>query len=192
MITTSPQFEVCIPLTLIQECPYPDDWNNPRNISNDPDDPGGTTKCGIIDSEYRTWRKQHGMVSQSVRWMTKDEAWQIYFNNYWLPHCPTLPVGLDLSFFDANVNSGVHSIELLQRALNLNPDRIWGQRTMTAVQALVAKPEIVVAIKNYTAARDHIYRTFRLFPNFGRDWERRTHEIGQQSLDMANQIGVVA
>lgn len=184
-MNTSSRFELCWPLTLAQECPYPNDWNNLRNFSNDPRDPGGATMCGIIQGEYDRYRKEHGDRLQSVKWITKAEGQDIYFDNYWLPHCPLIPIGLDLSYFDANVNSGNHAVKLLQRALNLNPDGIWGSRTTTAVEALVAKPEIIVAIQNYTSERDKMYRSFTLFPEFGRGWIRRTHEIGEQSLAMA-------
>jgi hypothetical protein len=35
-----------------------------------------------------------------------DEQNEIYWAEYWLPQCPNLPAGLDLSFFNIAVNGG--------------------------------------------------------------------------------------
>ena len=71
---------------LAQECPYPGDWINPKNFSNDAHDPGGKTMCGIIQREYDTYRKMKGLPTQDVRKITQEEGYDIYRNSYWLPH----------------------------------------------------------------------------------------------------------
>src|SRR6185503_11388890 len=109
------RFTICIPYTLAQECPFPNEWDNPHNFSNDPRDPGGKTKCGIIQREYDLYRKSKGLSTRDVRLMTKDEGLTIYRGSYWLPDCPFIQPGLDLQFFDTSVNEGTHrAIEIMQ------------------------------------------------------------------------------
>lgn len=102
------RFLICLPDTLIQECPLPTDWSNAANFSDDPHDPGGATMCGIIQVEYDAYRKSLSEPAQSVRLISQAEGYAIYQANYWQPHCPQLQAGLDLSFFDSAVNMGAN------------------------------------------------------------------------------------
>jgi lysozyme family protein len=180
-----PKFTACWPLVLKQECPYPQDWSNPHNFSNDPQDPGGATMCGIIQSEFNYYCAKHGVASRPVKTITQSEGEDIYYNNYWLPHCPILPIGLNLAFFDECVNTGpMEATRVLQYAINLQVDGVWGARTIEGITSLVAKPEITVAIKAYTARREAIYREMKGFGRFGNGWERRAGEIGADALKM--------
>jgi lysozyme family protein len=178
------RFELCWPHTLIEECPLPGDWSNPRNFSNDLNDPGGATMCGIIQSEYNLYRQRQGEPIQSVKLLTKDEGHDIYYNGYWLPHCPTLPSGLDMQFFDEAVNAGpTAATRILQRALIITSDGVWGPLTMAAVQEL--KPEGMATVnKSYTANRLAYYEALAGFKYFGKDWTARTQRIGVAALTM--------
>ena len=177
------RFDICWPYTLIQECPHPEDWSNHKNFSNDRHDPGGATMCGIIQREYDLWRKGHSLPTQPVELITRDEGQAIYRIGYWLPHCPSLGAGLDLSFFDAAVNMGqTEAIRILQHALGVTNDGVWGEHTAAAVRDANRNP--AAAITNFTSRRQWVYEHMRGFSWFGDDWTRRTHEIGQQSLRM--------
>src|ERR1700726_1113750 len=108
-----PKFEACLPDTLVQEGGY----------SNDAHDPGGMTMLGIIQKEYDLKRRQWGLPTQWVKNISKDEMRTIYFTDYWMPDCPQLPAGLDLEFFDLNVNGGSHrAVITLQQALFIHDD----------------------------------------------------------------------
>jgi lysozyme family protein len=177
------RFEICWPYTLIQECPFPNDWSNIRNFSNDPHDPGGATQCGIIQQEYNAYRRAKGLPTQSVRLMTRDEGEAIYRHSYWQPACPLLPPGLDLSVFDESVNAGPHvGIELLQMAVGVSADGMWGPQTAGAVAKIV---HLSAVIGNYTARREAYYRALGGFRYFGAGWIRRAQEIGAEALKMA-------
>jgi len=184
MAITDPRFLACWPFTLIQECPLPNDWSNMRNFSNDAHDPGGETMCGIIQREYDIYRKSKGLPLQDVRHLTRDEGADIYYNSYWLPECPKLSPGLDLQFFDEAVNAGPGAATLiLQRALGITADRQWGSQTDAAVKAIT---NTVSVINEFTSQRASYYRALRGFQYFGRDWIRRTQEIGNEALKMAS------
>lgn len=177
------RFALCLPLTLAQECPLPDNWSNPRNFSNEAHDPGGATMCGIIQREYDAYRKRKGLNVQSVRLLTQPEGEEIYDTCYWLPYCPQMPAGLDLSFFDASVNEGTHeAVKILQVALGIHSDGTWGPLTTAAVGAI---DDVPATVRAFTDRREAVYREMRGFVYFGRDWERRAAEIGAAALKMA-------
>jgi len=177
------RFPICLPFTLAQECPLPNDWSNLKNFSNDAHDPGGQTMCGIIQREYDTYRKSKGLPVQSVKLLTQAEGDDIYEHSYWDPYCSLLPVGLDLSFFDASVNEGTHeAIKILQVALRLRDDGTWGPQTGNAVKT-IADPGTVIA--TFTARRQVVYREMPGFKYFGTDWIGRAQEIGAEAAKMA-------
>lgn len=180
---TDARFLACLPLTLRQECPHPTDWSNRLNFSNDAHDPGGKTMCGIIQREYDAYRKSRGLPTQDVRYLTMDEGYDIYFNSYWLPHCPKLSPGLDLVLFDANVNEGsTEGTKIMQAALGCANDGEWGPATAAAIAA-ITHPQGTIAA--FTARREAVYHMMRGFQYFGTDWIRRSKEIGASALLMA-------
>lgn len=159
------------------------DWSNPKNFDNDPRDPGGRTQCGILQREYDIYRKAKGLSVHSVTLMTQAEGEDIYHAYFWKPYCSLLPSGLDLSFFDASVNEGTHeAIRILQVALGIASDGAWGPQTLGAVQAI---GNVTGAITAFTARRAAVYRLMPGDKYFDADWERRTREIGAQSLKLA-------
>lgn len=181
------RFPVCLPFTLAQECPFPTDWDNPKNYSDDRGDSGGPTKCGITHREYDLFRKRYGLPTQDVRKMTRDEGGVIYRTFFWEPYCDALPAGLDLEFFDSSVNEGTtEAVKILQVALGLVHDGDWGPKTDAAVRALhLSQMDTEAVVTKFTIRRDIVYRQTKHFALFGKDWERRSNEIGAEALKMA-------
>jgi lysozyme family protein len=179
--TANDLFLTCLPFTLAQECPYPKNWSDPRNFSNDPGDPGGKTMCGIIQVEYNAWQRAHDLPVQDVRKLLQDPGYAIYRQNYWLPHCPTLPPGFALIFFDDAVNQGSEeAIKILQTTLGIPEDGQWGPQTQAAVARMVDIDEI----NAFTARREAVYRMMPSFARFGRDWIDRSVEIKASAVKM--------
>lgn len=182
---TSDRFHICLPYILAQECPHPNDWSNPHNFSDDAHDPGGKTMCGIIQREYDIYRKRNGLPVRDVRQMTQDEGEEIYASSYWLPECPKLPAGLDLSFFDEAVNAGPHTaVKILQRALDINSDGLWGPQTDLAIKGIFNLRRVINGFKVY---REAYYRSLSGFKYFGHGWIRRAEEINAAALKMADE-----
>ncbi len=187
-LTISPadRFSICLPFTLAQECPEPENWSSPRNFSNDAHDPGGETMCGITQREYDIDRKRDGLPCRDVRQITQEEGEEIYQQSYWFPHCPDLPPGLDLQFFDASVNEGcTEAVRILQHVFEIEVDGVWGPQT--ALEASDAGGSAALArhlIEGFTKRRQQVYRASKGFPYFGKDWERRASEIGATALKM--------
>ena len=180
--TIADRFSVCFPFTLAQEDVDPARWSDPKNFSDTPGDPGGATMNGIIQSEYNAWRRAHGLAIQGVKVISREEGYAIYRGNYWLPYCPHLPEGLDLQFFDAAVNQGVHeAIEILQVALGIAKDGVWGPLTAAAVAGI---KDVTTVGHAFTARREAVYRQTGGFKEFGTDWTRRALQIGAEALKM--------
>lgn len=176
------RFLECLPFTLAQECPYPNDWNNSKNFSNDAHDPGGKTMCGIIQREYDVYRKSKGVPTQDVRNLTQAEGEDIYRSSYWLPGCPKLPAGLDMSFFDTAVNMGTtEATKILQFSRGITADGDWGPQTDAAIASI---KDVGSAVRLFEARRETVYHMMTGFKYFGADWTRRTSEISAQSLTM--------
>ena len=177
-----PRFLILLPNTLAQECPYPSQWGNPRNFSDDKFDPGGKTDEGIIQTEYDKWRVQHGLPRRDVRLMTGVEGDAIYLANYYLPYCPDLPAGLDMMFFDTDVNEGVReAIKILQFSLGITNDGKWGQQTDVAVKAIT---DVGATISAFSKRRAFVYTETSGYTHFGHDWERRDSQITSASQKM--------
>lgn len=178
------RFSICLPYTLAQECPHPENWSDIRNFSNDAHDPGGETMCGITQREYDQFRKGCGVLCRDVRQCTQDEGTELYRFHYWNPHCPSFPPGLDLQFFDASVNEGcTEAVRILQYALALEIDGLWGPQTSTPV-SIIALRAVPGIIKAFTARRKAVYEESKGFQYFGKDWLRRADEIGAAALKM--------
>jgi lysozyme family protein len=183
------RFPLCLPYVLQQEdnvyTGTDADWTNPRNYDDDPDDPGGATMCGITHDDFDELRESQGLPFEDVRLMGKANGIAIYRNKYWFPFCPKLSAGLDLFFFDTNVNMGMRrAVMLLQASLGVTIDGGWGPITQAAVDAI--KPQDIAGIiTDEEGQRAVTYRSFGTFSRFGSDWIRRDQQIGAESLKMA-------
>lgn len=183
-----PKFEKCLPDTEAQEgVPWESGPAPARGFSDDAHDPGGKTEEGLIQSEYNIWRKQWGLPVAPVRNLTKDEERTIYYVGYWMPYGPMLPAGLDLAFFDLDVNGGgKRAIITLQRAIGIADDGGWGPETDDAVKKICAgSPSLVIeVIDSYYAKREEFYEGLHTFQYFGKGWTRRSKEITAEAEAM--------
>lgn len=179
------RFETCWPFVLAQECPFPKDWSNPKNFSNDKHDPGGETMCGITQREYDHYRKWRLDVCRDVRMITETEGDDIYRNTYWQPHCPQMSAGLDLQFFDSCVNMGcTEAVRILQRVLGIEVDGSYGPHTVLRVGQIPAR-DIPSVIRTFTDQRIKAYRLMPGFVYFGRGWLARADSLEVTALKMA-------
>ena len=73
------------------------DWSDKQNFKNsmnivfkheggfsdDPNDSGGRTNMGITQRTYNDYCKRHGLKEKDVKNITKEEAINVYYNDYW-------------------------------------------------------------------------------------------------------------
>lgn len=126
-------------------------------FTNNPDDPGGATCCGIIQRTYDAYRRGKGLPLQLVQKHSWEEHAELYRTLFWdKARCGELRWPLSLIHFDAAVNHGtepfgmkdgkrvekVNAGRLLQRAARITPaDGVLGPASLAAIAA--ADPTIL-------------------------------------------------
>lgn len=128
---------------------------NEGGYANHPADRGGPTNFGVTQTTYDVYRASIGESRREVRDITQAEVGDIYRRSYWeRAHCDDLPSPLDAVHFDAAVNHGPRvAVKLLQRALGLADDGIFGPVTQAAAQHATS-PSV---LSRYLAARLRLY-----------------------------------
>jgi lysozyme family protein len=166
-------FEACLKFVLKEE----------GGDDDDPRDPGGRTSRGITQREYNAWQFLHHAATGDV-WKADDATVKaIYQQSYWLPYCDALPAGLDLLYFDMNVNMGMHeSTLLLQRGLGVTADGHFGIVTMAAIRQT---HDLVELLKLVSTKREDFYKGLRTFRTFGKGWTGRVDRCLHLALTMA-------
>ena len=147
---------------------------------NDPHDPGGATNLGIIQTEYNAYRQAKGATIQSVKYITRVEADEIYTKSYWNKiDGDELPAGIDLVLYDYAVNSGPgRSIKCAQRILKVGVDGVIGPITLAAIQSADA----TVFIKTFDSARQSFLENLSIFEYFGQGWTARVRRCTNEAL----------
>lgn len=149
---------------------------------NDPADRGGATKYGITRATLARARGKP-VSAEDVRALRITEAARIYELNYWSASgCPGInDERLALCVFDAAVNHGpAKAIKLLQKALGITEDGVFGPLTLKAVH--VSDPRRVVA--DYLELRAAFFR--RIVENdptqlkFLKGWLARCRHIARE------------
>ncbi len=147
----------------------------------DPQDHGGRTSRGIIQREYDAWRTKQGLPHRDVWTASNDEVRTIYHDEYWLPHCPGLPVGVDYIVFDLSVNGGpARGTKELQIALGIHADGQWGDETEKAAKAIIDPRGV---IERYTNAKRVWYQSLGQ-PRYLRGWLNRTANVNARATSM--------
>lgn len=92
---------------------------------NHPNDLGGATNMGITQNTYNSWLAQQGHDKKDVRWLSFDEAKQIYYERYWkAAKCDLMSAKFAVLAFDTAVNMGISRVkEFMCEARWLYPDK---------------------------------------------------------------------
>lgn len=118
------RFETCVVFVLAHECVFK--HNGLAVVEHDPNDPGGTTFCGI---------DQRSHPGIDIAALTMGDAKRIYRLEEWTKcRCELLKPAWDLALFDTAVNIGAHrAVKLLQAAVDAKVDGFIGPVTIAAV-----------------------------------------------------------
>lgn len=112
--------------------------------SDDPDDPGGTTKYGISLRYLKKKGLAFGDIdgdgdidADDIGAMTREKAAEIYLRDFWdVCRCSELPPEISLAVFDMAVNAGVRTASrLLQEMVRTKVDGVIGEKTIAAAWA---------------------------------------------------------
>lgn len=155
--------------------------------SNHPADRGGATMYGVIQATYDAWRKKKKQPIQSVRKITKQEARDIYEEEYWrAASCHKLPWPISYITFDGAVNSGPsRSLKWTQAGLGVKPDGVVGPQTVSAAQKIIDEGDGSALLKLLDQRVTFLARLVQKTPSqaaFLLGWWRRTQRVLARSL----------
>lgn len=148
-------------------------------------DQGGPTMEGIEQADYDAWLTLHGVKPPfpSVKDANEATLTAIYKSQYWNPYAPMLTPGVNLVFFDIDVNQGQGiAVVFLQQALKIEADGKFGVQTAAAAKN-IGQPGGALAkdvIDVMTNLRIHRYHGTRGFAKDGAGWlnrARRCHDL---------------
>lgn len=132
-------------------------------------DPGGKTMYGVTQATFDAWRDSNGRPRAPVRTLTRHEAEEIYYRNYWRPvGAEILAAGVDLATYDYGVNSG--------------PARALKELKKADGDGFSHAPDVVKAL---CARRRGFVRALGTFKVFGRGWLNRIADIEARGVAMA-------
>lgn len=126
---------------------------------NHPNDRGGATNKGVIQSTYNAYRDDKGLSRRSVRHISNDEVQEIYRDRYWkAARCHEIAErseSLAIAHFDWAVNAGTgRAIKTLQECTGTIVDGVWGPNTRKSFEA--TNPNQV--LNCYLNRREQLYR----------------------------------
>lgn len=155
-------------------------------FSDNLNDPGGATMKGITQSTYDRFRNSKGLPPSQVKDISDADVEAIYQQMYWIPsHCGELSARLGVVVFDTAVNTGVQrAIKLLQDALGVESDGIFGVGTRTALEEI---PDSEVCEATIDARRS-FYRALASekpkLAEFMNGWLKRCDNLQQYILTL--------
>lgn len=168
--------------------------------SNDPDDRGGETWCGIARNKNPDWRgwqiidsyrhvSTFPVVLDSIPELIyfRDE---LYRKEYWDKcFCDNMDAEMAVVMFGSAVNHGPHrAAMLLQQTLHVKMDGVIGPKTMGAMQSFIKSYGIDVMLVEFLGYRAEFYygivRSDSSQAKYLRGWFNRLFKLQQFVLGM--------
>lgn len=167
-------FQKCLEMLLVHE----------GGFVNDSRDNGGMTNLGVTIRVWEEW-VGHPVSEKEMRNLTPTMVAPLYKRKYWdACRADELVSGLDYCVFDIAVNSGVgRAIKLLQSCVGATPDGGYGAITAALVKKAESDPERLIEL--LSAKRLEFMQSLKAFPTFGKGWSKRTAEVKESSLLLA-------
>ena len=156
--------------------------NDQRDSGNHlPDGRQGSTMLGCTQANWEAY-VGHQVTQDDMKKLTKDDVKPLYKKNYWdAVMGDSLPSGLDYAAFDFAINAGSNaSRKMVQIAVGVNNDGIFGPATLKAIQNADAKD----VLGKFTSAKIKFYQSLSNFDVYGKGWLKRCADVQQIANEM--------
>lgn len=109
----------------------------------DADDEGGRTNYGVTQDTYNAWCKKNGRPLKDVKNINKEEAKQLYYEEFWKPTGAATKKDLREGYilFDMAINSGPYNTKHVFRKSNENIYQYLKDRKTYYEDLIKAKPK---------------------------------------------------
>ena len=149
--------------------------NDQRDRGNHlPDGRQGSTMLGCTQANWEAYIGRK-VTQDDMKKLTKDDVKPLYKKNYWdAVKGDELPNGVDYAAFDFAINAGPAAArKMIQRALGVTADGVFGPKTMDAIQSADAKD----LMKKFSDAKIAFYKSLSNFKVYGNGWLRRVEDV---------------
>lgn len=166
-------------LVIEHEGGFTDDTRDPGNIL--PDGRPGSTMLGCTQANWENYIGRK-VTHDEMRRLTKDDVKPLYKKSYWDSVMgDVLCAGLDYAAFDFAINAGpLASRKLIQRALGVSDDGIFGKQTLKAIK----ESNGADLIEKFSIEKEKYYRSLKTFPIYGKGWLRRIADVKHSATQL--------
>ena len=144
----------------------------------------GREGCTMLGCTQANWESYIGkkVTQDDMKKLTKDDIKPLYKKNYFdVVMGDLLPSGLDYAAFDFAINAGSNaSRKMVQIAVGVNNDGIFGPATLKAIQNADAKD----VLGRFTSAKIKFYQSLSNFEVYGKGWLKRCADVQQIANEM--------
>jgi lysozyme family protein len=114
--------------------------------------------------------------------LKKEDVKPLYKKNYWdAVRGDDLPNGVDYAVFDFAINAGPAAArKMIQKALRVTPDGIFGPATIKAIQ----EANGLDLLKKFSNNKEEFYKSLDNFPTYGKGWLKRVADVETVALTM--------
>jgi len=139
-----------------------------------PDGRQGSTMLGCTQANWEAYINRK-VTQDDMKKLTKDDVKPLYKKNYWdAVKGDELPNGVDYAAFDFAINAGPSAArKMIQRALGVTADGVFGPKTMAAIQSADAKD----LMKKFSNEKIVFYKNLSNFKVYGNGWLKRVEDV---------------
>ncbi len=142
-------------------------FNHEGGYSDDPDDFGGKTNMGITQSTYDNYCKRKGIKTKEVKNLTKEEATNVYYNDYWKASRADKidnPVGA-LIMFDTAILHGVGRAKQFYKEANGDFEKMIQLRKNHYEKRVKEVPSQKKYLNGWNNRANHLYQLLKEYEN---------------------------
>ena len=146
--------------------------------------PDGREGCTMWGCTQANWEKYigHTVTQDDMKAWKKEDVKPLYKRDYWdAVRGDDLPNGVDYAVFDFAINAGPAAArKMIQKALRVTPDGVFGPATLKAIQGANG----LDLLKKFSNNKEEFYKSLDNFPTYGKGWLKRVADVETVALTM--------